>query len=1012
LDFDTLYGQCAVHLGYISPEEAQLCVQLKMQSGGQYSLEQILLQRGTLNPGQAQVVRQRIAQYQNQQNAQQSYGYNTGYSDPQRPPSSSGMPVYNYGGSSGMPTGQTLGQSSGYVQMAPQNSGGASFQGSIQGSFVSPVSNGTPTYADSQTLSNSAMPTVGSVFGRYRIDAVLGKGGMGIVYRAFHLDLKRNVALKMLLSGVAGSEKQLTRFRNEHRAAGNLSHPNIVPLHDVGEVDGLHYFTMDYVEGTDLSSELTRRKFSEEEALELTRKLADALGHAHSQSPPIVHRDLKPANILISSADGEPRITDFGIAKIMDGQKGETLSGEVLGTPAYMSPEQADGSPSKIDGRADIFSLGTILYEMLYGEQAFKGATQYAVVTQVLTEDPEPPILERKRISLRAEAICFKCLAKKRPDRYQSMAELSEDIDLVLAGKAPRAPLRQRPGEQVDPRQRIALYGIAGLIAVAMLALHWSQSSALSELVRIGLEHERQYTLLMTKLRDAMDRDQSAARKAIELARGELDAHAVDSAVAEVVRAFELAPTSPRLLIEGAGVLLRGEAGVEESVQALLRGEALLELLNSDEERATLKGELARLMVLARWLQKNAFATRQAIKHLIEAYPEAAREALVQRITGQLAMQDRAWKEAALAFDEALRKEPDDPVTRANLAYSLVCKGSFERARDEAERALQMDDDLALAHYSHAMAQTRLDHPREARVSLTRAQQRGLPDFLKDDAATLEREISNSIARLDRESVRPPPNLPKPPVTPPPGTADTRAAHDEMHKLLDQGVQAAQGGDSKSAEAHLTKAEKIGVTCPSSMYTRGVLLEGLGRIDDALKSYETAIKSSRSGDPTIWRFYFACGEIHAKKKDLKRATECVCFAYQLYRRQDASKQLEPELKMLHQVLASRIPSSAREARLALTSPPDRESESLMRALGNAMSFLAKTQSLGPDFEPAQAQVLWFQSELLLAKPDLTPDLRARALQMMRESTKHGLTGPDGEALKARLAALEGTAKEP
>ncbi|MBX3467529.1 MAG: serine/threonine protein kinase [Planctomycetes bacterium] len=252
---------------------------------------------------------------------------------------------------------------------------------------------------------------------------------MGVVWRARQLDLDRPVAVKMLLAGATGDDRRRRRFLAEARAVARLVHPNIVSIHDVGEHEGVLYFTMDLVEGPSLAEALKPQPFPLARALEVARGILDGLICAHAQK--LVHRDLKPANILLD-ARGTPRITDFGIAKDLEAAESHTITGEVLGTPTYMPPEQADGRTHLVDGRADIYALGAMLYRMIAGRPPFEGVTPYDVISKVLTAEPTPLRKLDRTVPEQVDAMVLRCLAKDREKRYPTAEALAQDISLAL----------------------------------------------------------------------------------------------------------------------------------------------------------------------------------------------------------------------------------------------------------------------------------------------------------------------------------------------------------------------------------------------------------------------------------------------------------------------------------------------------------------------------------------------------------------------------------------------------
>jgi eukaryotic-like serine/threonine-protein kinase len=261
-------------------------------------------------------------------------------------------------------------------------------------------------------------------FGRYQLVKLLGRGGMGSVFLAQDTQLDRPVALKIPLLDGADAAHVLTRFYREARAAAALHHPNICPIHDVGECDGLPYLTMAYIQGKLLSEFVKLRPLLPRQSAILVRKLALALQEAHKGN--IIHRDLKPANIMID-ARGEPIIMDFGLARHVRAGAGDaqiTQQGVVIGTPAYMPPEQVSGNVAEMGPACDIYSLGVILYELLSGRLPFSGDV-LSMLLRAATEEPSPPSQFRPDLEPELEAICLKAMAKKADARYRSMAELA-----------------------------------------------------------------------------------------------------------------------------------------------------------------------------------------------------------------------------------------------------------------------------------------------------------------------------------------------------------------------------------------------------------------------------------------------------------------------------------------------------------------------------------------------------------------------------------------------------------
>lgn len=279
----------------------------------------------------------------------------------------------------------------------------------------------------------------------YEILSELGRGGMGVVYKARQVKLKRLVALKMILAGAHAGAKELTRFRIEAEAVARIQHPNIVQIYEIGEHDGLPFFSLEYVEGGTLEKKMARKPLPFDEAAQLIETLARAVHAAHQRG--IVHRDLKPANVLLTP-QGQPKITDFGVAKQLDAMEAQTGTGAVMGTPIYMAPEQAAGKSKEIGPATDVYSLGAMLYVMLTGQPPFRGETAFDTLMLVIGEEPPPPSRFQPKLPRDLETICLKCLRKAPSRRYPSAEELAADLRRYLNDE----PIRARP---IGPAERL-----------------------------------------------------------------------------------------------------------------------------------------------------------------------------------------------------------------------------------------------------------------------------------------------------------------------------------------------------------------------------------------------------------------------------------------------------------------------------------------------------------------------------------------------------------------------------
>ncbi|MBL8801025.1 MAG: protein kinase [Planctomycetes bacterium] len=340
---------------------------------------------------------------------------------------------------------------------------------------------------DELLVENPALPHIPG----YRVESVLGRGGMGIVFRAQHLGLERPVALKMMLSGAFASAPERARFLREARAVAGLRHANIVQSYDVGDFEGRPYFTMELVEGGNLAQHLAGKPQPAREAAERMVVLARAVEFAHRNG--IVHRDLKPSNILIA-VDGSLKIADFGLARRIDSNAAGTVSGTPVGTPSYMAPEQAEGRSKAIGPASDVYALGAILYEMLTGRPPFRGGSAAETERQVMHDEPVAPSRLNSRAPRDLETICLACLRKSPERRYASAAALERDLEAYLRGE----PISARPTGAVERSwkwvrrrpARAALVGVAVMLAAGAAGggtwLNW-RSRVLAAMAREDL---------------------------------------------------------------------------------------------------------------------------------------------------------------------------------------------------------------------------------------------------------------------------------------------------------------------------------------------------------------------------------------------------------------------------------------------------------------------------------------------------------------------------------------------
>lgn len=375
----------------------------------------------------------------------------------------------------------------------------------------------TPPEEDDQDFVVNVSPVLKDRFARFSIIQELGTGGFGIVYQVFDPNLERDVALKIPRASAMVDPRWRQRFLREARAMAILHHPGIVPVHEIGEADGLVYITTAFCPGTTLAKELRRlnRQMPIETVVRIVMLVAEAVGHAHSRK--VIHLDLKPENILLDRAhraeglEYTPRLTDFGLAELIDEQRKESQSLAAMGTILYMSPEQAEGIKSLIGRRSDVYSLGVILYEMLTGKMPHSADGQASTLVEILKSNPIPPSRLNRRIPRDLEAICLKCLEKKQFDRYETADELAADLRRFLAGAPTEArplSLAQRLGRWT--LRRPALAGLLATVSVAALVILVGTLQYLRDTRLLNQQLENALTLSRESSRRARDSEERA----------------------------------------------------------------------------------------------------------------------------------------------------------------------------------------------------------------------------------------------------------------------------------------------------------------------------------------------------------------------------------------------------------------------------------------------------------------------------------------------------------------------
>jgi tRNA A-37 threonylcarbamoyl transferase component Bud32/DNA-binding beta-propeller fold protein YncE len=388
----------------------------------------------------------------------------------------------------------------------------------------------------------------------YDLLGVLGRGGMGVVYKARHRRLNRVVALKMILAGGHAGEAELARFRTEAEAVARMQHPCVVQVYEIGEHNGFPYLALEYCEGGSLADRLGGTPLPPAAAAALVEQLGRAVDAAHRQQ--VIHRDLKPANVLLA-ADGTPKITDFGLAKKLDEGGSQTQTGAIMGTPPYMAPEQAGGRSKEIGPAADTYALGALLYECLTGRPPFRAATTMDTVMQVLHNEPVPPTQLQPKTPRDLETICLKCLQKEPARRYATAADLAEDLRRFQAGE----PIRARPVGAVEKvakwaRRRPAVAGLlaalAALTALGVSLLLWQYGETVAERDRFF----KQKGIAEEKEKDALFQKGAAETNAAEARTAEGKAREAETRAKESAEKLKDALADTRRLFVGSKIQL------------------------------------------------------------------------------------------------------------------------------------------------------------------------------------------------------------------------------------------------------------------------------------------------------------------------------------------------------------------------------------------------------------------------------------------------------------------------